>query len=715
MGVCKRTVLAASVLLALPIVHAEEDPAPRSGTHSGSVIEEVTVVGSLTRYSATKTDTPIMNTARSVTIEDAQDLIDKGALALDAAYTYSAGITGETYGFATRGDWVKIRGLDAAQYQDSLQSLFGNYNNSRPHIDTLEQVEMLKGPASVLYGKGSPGGLVNVVSKRPGGGEIRELKMDAGSFDRIQMSADIGGDISEHWQYRLVSVYRDSDTQIDFVEDDAEVIAPSIRFAPNEDTAVTLLLNHSKTDGDTGAQFLPTVGTELPSPNGLEIDPDTYTGDPEFNHYRAKTESATLLAEHRLNEHWFAELSARYTEGEVDYQQAWTSFLGGGERFVYNPDGSLYKNGLTPRTYYRNDATSDQKVVDARVRADFEWAGWRHEWLFGAQYQNVVIDNAGYYLAAIGYDFATGQADAVFGDRYWLNPFAPVYDQSPPESLLNSFYRENSSTETDDSGVYVSNQLKRGPWHINLGLRYDETRSENGSNRQDDEAVSSSAGVLYRLDNGWAPYASIATSFEPVIGDNGAGQPLDPQEGKQREVGVKYQPDTLPMALTLAWFDLEQSNLNDPSALAGTVQQQRGVAEVRGLELEAKAHWPQWSLELNASRLNHQSAEGFRLASIPEKQASMWMTYYAGDRLTGLRAGFGLRYTGESYDGLDQLKTDSHTLADLMLGYHWQQWDLALNVRNLADESYFSTCLARGDCFPGKERTVVTTLRYRLN
>jgi len=145
-------------------------------------IEIIEVAGRLSQYSAVKTNTPIVETARSISVETLQNIIDKGAIRLDDTFTYSAGVTGQTYGFATRGDWVKVRGLDVPQYQDSLQSLFGNYNNTRPDIYTLEQVEILKGPASVLYGKGSPGGLVNAVSKRPKDESKHEIVAEIGNF-----------------------------------------------------------------------------------------------------------------------------------------------------------------------------------------------------------------------------------------------------------------------------------------------------------------------------------------------------------------------------------------------------------------------------------------------------------------------------------------------------------------------------------------------------
>jgi len=169
----------------------------------------------------------------------------------------------------------------------------------------------------------------------------------------------------------------------------------------------------------------------------------------------------------------------------------------------------------------------------------------------------------------------------------------------------------------------------------------------------------------------------------------------------------------MPALITLAYFDIEQSNLPDPLTSPGEVwEQQNGIAKISGLELEALGSIGDFTFEVNLSRLDTESAEGFQLASVPEDQASTWITYRPTETLNGIKSGFGIRYMGESYDGADLLKTPSYTLYDLMLGYEIAQWNLSLNVRNLFDKEYQVTCLYRGDCFPGDERTIVGRISY---
>lgn len=712
-------VFSAALLAPVAAVAQPESASPEqpeeTEEETAKELDRVTVFGELGLYSALKSETPIMETARSVSIETEEEIRDKGALDLADTYLYSAGVYGDTFGFATRGDWVKVRGLDTPEYRDSLQALFGNYNNTRPHVYTLEQVEILKGPASVLYGQGSAGGLVNVVSKRPRPDHQNELVLQAGNDDYGQIAADIGGELNESGTllYRVVGVFRDSETQVDFVGNRNEVLAPSLTWTPTARTSITLLGNFEEYEGDTGAQFVPIEGTLVPAPNGRFIDDSNYFGEPAFNRYDTSSEALTLLADHMINANLTLEVTARRTEGEADYHQAWPSFIGG-NRYVFNDDGSLYRDGMVPRTFYESDARSEQTAMDARLRADFRTGDWKHEVMFGAHYQDVETENDFASAFALGYDPATGQPDDNFGDRFWINLFDPQYGDVPSDAVMDNFFVDNPPSTTRDQGIYLNDQLSLDNWRITAGLRYDEVESDNGSTVQEDDAVSSSLGVLYAFDNGLSPYVSYAESFDPVVGvDAVTGESLKPREGRQNELGIKYQPPGRRTQVTAAVFDIERSNLPNPSSMPNAPSQQEGVAEVQGVELEALTRFGPLTLEANASRIETQDPDGNRFASVPENQASAWLGYRPSRQ--GLRAGAGLRYVGESYDGSDDVVTPSYTLADLMVGYRSGPWDFSLNVRNAADKEYLATCLDREDCFFGERRTIVGSVAWRFD
>ena len=262
-----------TLMLATPALAEQPNAAPNPQADQSKARKDssptIVVTGQLTDFGATKSDTPIVDTARSISIETEEDFEEKGAQSLDDALTYSAGVTAEPFGFSTRGDFAQVRGLDAPEYRDNLQYLFGYYNTTRQDIYTLEQVEVLKGPASVLYGAGSPGGIINVVTKRPYGVTEGEVRFDYGSFDRKQIATDINIAIpgaEDEAQFRFVGLYRDGDTQIDEVSDNKFVLAPALTLRPADGTEVTILANYSDQDSDTAHQFLPVTGTCCPRP-----------------------------------------------------------------------------------------------------------------------------------------------------------------------------------------------------------------------------------------------------------------------------------------------------------------------------------------------------------------------------------------------------------------------------------------------------------------
>ena len=351
----------------------------------------IIVTGQVSTFGATKSETPILETARSVSVITSDEFLEKGALTLDDTLNYTAGVVGDTFGFSTRGDFPRVRGLDVPEYLDNIQVLFGFYNNARSDIYTLEQVEVLKGPASVLYGQGSPGGILNTVSKRAGPENIgSEIFVEYGTYDRAQVSTDIGVDLSGDGRFtgRLVALYRNADTQVDFVNDDAIIVAPSLTF-DNGATSFTVLANYTDRNSDTAHQFLPLAvsgcasgNVTISEPNvcsgniAQEVDPSLYVGDPGFNRYDSKSFSVTLFGQHQFSDVLSYEATARYRDNEADYRQTWVSFLGDGTPRVL-PNGTAIG-----RSWYDAPAGSDQIAVDSRFRAKFNTGGIEHE-VFG--------------------------------------------------------------------------------------------------------------------------------------------------------------------------------------------------------------------------------------------------------------------------------------------------------------------------------------------
>ncbi len=701
-------VLAASA----PIAVAQQVESADAG-ESESVQEAVIVIGSAGAFGATKTDTPIVETARSLSVETSDLFIDKGALNLSQTVGYLAGVTAETYGFTTRGDFVSSRGLSIPRYRDSVQELFGSYNTTRADVYTIEQVEVLKGPASVLYGQGSPGGIINYTSKTPRDTFGGELAAEIGNNDRYQIAGDVTGPVAGSGgklQYRLVGLYRETGSQVDYVDEQTHILMPSLSWLPTPDTKFTLIGLFQDTKSDTAAQFIPVEGTLLPLADGTYIDQDVYAGEPDFNRFNTKSKQVTLLGEHKLNDVFSVEATALWRSGEADYHQAWPTFLGAGaSRYLNNALGvSLFTPTTVARTFYQGDNTSDQVAGDVRLRANFATGLVDHQVLAGIQVQDVETDsNSSYYFGG----------GALAGDfRYVLDLANPVYGAFPDQSVFDAIYNDQPVQEVQDLGVYVSDQMSYGNWRFTLGVRSDNVENSSAGVTQKDDAVSASVGALYRFDNGFAPYASYSESFEPVIGTDLQGNQMKPREARQYEAGVKFEPKGLPGLITLAYYDIEITNLPNPNSFPGDAAQQQGVSTLKGLELEGRLQVEDFYFQFAASTIDAKDPNGFELSAQPDGSASLWTTWRPSGELSGFKTGGGVRYVGKSVseNGTVRYVTPDYTLIDMMVGYEWDRWDLQVNARNLTDETYLTSCLTRGDCFPGVRRSVVASLRYRF-
>ena len=675
-----------------------------------NAVEKIEVVGMRSPFGATKTNTPIVELARTISIETALDLKQKGVLNLSQSATYMAGVTGESYGYATRVDSISSRGLSIPRYRDSIQELFGSYNSTRAEIYTMEQVELLKGPASVLYGQGSPGGIMNYVSKTPTLGKGSEVVLSYGNSDRAQVGVDVNGSLSEDdkWMGRFVGIYRNADSQVDYVSDDTQVFMPSLSFMPSDDTTLTLIGLFQDTDSDTAAQFIPVEGTLLPLADGTYLpDQDVYAGEPGFNKFDTKSNQVTLLGEHLINDTTSLSFTALWRDGEADYHQAWPTFTGG-TRYLNAYVGAPVAptDTFVPRTFYQADNTFSQHAFDVRVNKGFVTGSFEHELLAGVQYQNVKTDANSAYYAGGG---------VLQGDfRYILDLANPEYTGAPEQAIFDAIYNDAPEQTVTDTGLYLSDQISFENWRVTLGLRHDRVDNDTGVTEQDDTQTSYSAGILYRFDNGISPYLSYAESFETVVGLDNNNNQLKPEEGRQYEAGIKYELSSIPGFITLAYYDIEVSNLPNPNGLPDEAAQQQGVTTIEGVELEGRVDFGQITAQFAASVLDAEDPNGFSLSAQPDSNASLWINYSPLE-LEALTVGAGIRYVGESVseNGIIRYDTPSYTLGDLMVSYELaDNLNLQLNVRNVTDKKYLTSCLFRGDCFPGVRRTVNASLTY---
>lgn len=701
------TRLGVALLLALGSFNAHADEAAEHTTTlptvtvTGATEESATgpVNGHIATRSATatKTDTPLVETPQSVSVITADRIRDQGARTVQETLRYSAGVYAETYGLDSRGDWSLVRGTAPVQYLDGLQQSFGAYTNVRPDPFTLERVEVLKGPSSVLYGQGSVGGITNLVSKRPLATRQGEMQVQLGNHDLKQFAIDVTGPVNDDATllYRLVAVGRESGTQVNRVDDDRRVLMPSLTWRPDSSLEWTVSANLQKDKSGSTTQFLPHRGAVKPGPPGLgRIPIDVFMSEPGFDAYDTEQKALTSQLRWSPNETWTFRQNLRYSESEVDYRTLYPAFP---------PD--LQDDGTIDRVFYVSQPELKYWTVDHQAQAEFGTERVRHTVLAGFDFQR-----------------ATTNRKTAYGAATPLNLYDPVYGTfTPPDP---STYVESPENTVRQSGFYLQDQITFDErWIAVLGLRHDTARnSTEGSASQTDRALTKRLALMYKADNGVHPYVSWSESFKPEIGLDFNDNPFKPLEGEQIELGLKYQPAENGGYITAALYDLREKNRKVPDPVNPSNQIQVGEARSRGIELEALLQLD-YATDLIAGYsytdtkvLKGSTAdEGKRLPSVPEHLASLWLQHrFAIGGKPGFIAGAGVRYIGSSWDGRDALKTPGYTLVDAMFGYQSGPWNFALNLNNLTDKTYYTTCLARGDCFVGTKRSVVATVGYRF-
>ncbi|WP_311968985.1 TonB-dependent siderophore receptor [Pseudomonas baltica] len=665
-----------------------------------------------------KTDTPLIEIPQSLSVITRQQMDTQNVQSVSQALRYVPGVKTETYGVDPKGyDWLYIRGFNAqtsSDYRDGLRQLSNSYTLFRSEPYDLERIEVVRGPSSSLFGQGDAGGIINRVSKMPTPDGVHEVEIGFGSHDRTQTRFDLGDRIDDAGTlaYRVVGVARKSNTQFEYddgheIKDDRLYIAPSLTWAPDDDTSLTFLSDFLRdTSGGTVAVDTPNYGHTS----------STLLGDHSFNHSDQQQFSLGYQFRHRLNDNVELRQNLRY--GQVDF--ILNNLLPLGTLGSIAPAlASSQQAGYWLRTPRRFDEHLDTFTVDNQVQFDFDTAGIGHTLVTGIDYAHF-DSNVKRYQGAL-----TLSATLPF----LLNPDKPVYglNVARPTALAADYHQTQ-----DQVGYYLQDQIKVGDhWIVTAGGRYDDVRSmtDNHLSSTDttgkDHAFTGRLGLTYVTDFGLAPYVSYAESFIPNSGTASNGSTFEASQAHQWETGLKYQPNDA-VLLTLAAFDITKTNVLTQELVNGVItgfNQATGEVRSRGIEAEAKARLGEhWDLlgsytytDAEITRSNN-GDKGNSPANVPRHMASGWLNYtFKEGPLNGLSLGGGVRYVGELYgDNTHVYKVDSYTLFDAGASYPLtKKVTVALNVENLANKHYVGTCDDINSCYPGETRTVLGSVRYR--
>ncbi|SEF34499.1 TonB-dependent siderophore receptor [Variovorax sp. NFACC27] len=649
------------------------------------------VAGFVARRSAsgTKTDTPLLEVPQSVSVITRDALDARDVQSLSSGLGYTSGVRVGEAGYDPRFDAFSLRGYDVTYtgvYRDGLRQLNGSFSIFREEPYGAERIDVLKGPSAGLYGQSSPGGIVNLVSKRPTPDALRQVELLAGSFGRREVRTDLGGPLDDAGtlSWRLTGLKRDSDSQIPWAPDNRTFVAPALRWQPDANTSFTLLGHYQK---DL------TVGNAVYHQTGTGMDRRYFSGDPAFQNYGQEQSQIGYLFEHRFSNGWTVRQNLRSGRIRSDMRYVTTT--------------AISDDGLRASRYAgRIVQQLDSRAIDNQLQGEFATGPLRHTLLVGLDWnQSRAADQRG-FGSAPDLDLLTL--------NYGLQPIVS------PELTAG-----NTRLRIRQTGLYAQDQVRWDQWLLTLGLRRDRVRTTDedllASTAQDTGVshTSGRVGLTYLFDSGVAPYLSYATSFAPLAGRTFEGELFKPTQGKQWEAGVKYQPAGSRTLLTGAVFQITQDNVAtaDPAHL--NYQVQTGQVRSRGLELEARSDVSR-ALSLTAAytfldaKVARGDNVGKQVSAQPRHSVSTWAEYRFSGAASGLRAGAGVRYIGSSFGDAANTavrRNGSVTLLDVALHYEpTPKWLLSLKVNNLANRDY-TTC-ASGYCYRGALRTVVASARY---
>ncbi|CAM3643135.1 TonB-dependent siderophore receptor [Pseudomonas wadenswilerensis] len=660
----------------------------------------------------TKTDTPIVEVPRSMSVITREQLDDRQVLNLNDALRYTAGVQSSGYGSDTRADWLRVRGFDPTQFLDGLPLPKGSFANPKVEPWNLERIAVLRGPASSVYGQTPPGGMLDMVSRRPQAESAHQIEAQVGSNNHRQINFDSTGKIDDQGQflYRVSGVVRDSGAPTDHVPDKRYNLAPSLTWNMDEDTSLTFITQFTRDDTGISGQFLPLQGTKLGSPAG-DISHHKNLGDPDWEFYDRTYYALGYAFEHRLNDVWQFRQNLRYTKSDLSFQ---------GINVATMNNDTIQPDGTVPRETGIVNEDISQFAVDNNFQADFQTGALSHTLLIGLDHQ---------------------RSNTNYRWDYGLSPSVPPGNViNPPYgqdfSKVDYFTMYDYGQKIRQTGFYVQDQIALDNWRLTLGGREDWVHTgttfhnqNDATSTERDKAFTGNVGLSYVFDNGVTPYVSYTESFQPTTGAAVAStDSFKPTEGRQYEVGIKYQPVGSKNLYTAAVYDLRQDNVK---VTEGNITQQVGQLQVRGLELEATTQvtenlkligsYSYTDTEILKGAANEQ---GNRMALIPRNQATLWADYtWHSGLLDGFGVGGGVRYVGDNYGNTtntDLGYVGSYTVYDASVHYDLGRkvstlkgMTVAVEAKNLFNKDYLANCDGYW-CYYGDERNVVASVNYKF-
>ncbi|WP_298911056.1 TonB-dependent receptor [uncultured Nostoc sp.] len=664
---------------------------PQQPSASSDQPIELVVTGEQDGYSvpdastATRTDTPLRDIPQSIQVVPQQVIKDQQVIRASEALRNVSGVQRSIPGGGSN-DRYTIRGFDQSV---NLRDGFRDSNAGLVETANLERIEVLKGPASVLYGNVEPGGVINFVTKQPLENPFYSFGVQAGSFGLVRPTLDISGPLNPERTllYRLNAVYQKGGDFRDFdQEGERYFVSPVLSWKIGDRTNLTLEFEH--------------VYDERPFDRGLvaigrgvaDIPYDRVLG--ERDDRRTLTEDRVgYRLEHGLSEDW--KLRSRF------------QFSTSHGKYLNVEIGTLNEQtGEADRTWNDSNTNSKEYVLQNDLVGKFSTAWVKHTLLFGVDLLRTTFD-----------------ADLYYGPALNINIFNPVYGTVPRpnrDQLPDVF--PFPSSETNSFGIFLQDQVAlTDNLKLLLGGRFDLVDQKSTSEQQDD-AFTPRVGIVYQPIQPISLYASFSQSFQPNSGNRADGSLLEPQRDTQYEAGIKGEFLNNSLTATLAAYEITKSNVatpdpNYPESTGFVIP--IGEVRSRGIELDIAGEiLPGWNVIASYAYTDakitqsNDGQQGNQLASVPYNAASLWTTYeLQTGNWKGLGFGLGLFYVGDRQGDLaNDFKISSYLRTDASIFYRRNSWKLGLNFNNLFNVNYIDVGQNRTSITPGEPFTVVGSL-----
>lgn len=673
-----RTLLSVALLALSAGAHAED--------------ETMTVVGKRSQHeevaTATRTNTPAKLVPQAIDSVKASELTAFGQPTLSEALT---GIPGVNASGDTRFDGVNIRGFSASN--DFYLDGFRDDMQYTRDLGNTERVEVLKGPAAVLYGRGSTGGIVNRVSKKPQKGLESSVSAQVGSFDSRRLAADLNGEAGEQVQVRLNLAQEDKDSFRNGVTSKRTLLAPSVNWEIND--KLNWLLQYERNEHDR------TPDRGIPGVNGRPADvPKEYVySDTRRDFIDDVAQSTRSRLTWDINDQWQLRQQLGYTSLDSQFDNTYVTSV---------------KGDQVTRSRWQQDLKANSLISNTEAEGQLQTGPVEHRLLVGFE-QNWQERTPKLYQ----------NATAIPAGNLYDPGSLPTYDGAMKLS-------SDANHKVRGYGLYVQDQLSLGDWHLLAGLRRDDftvTSRRNDLNKEETVSVTSLSprlGLVWNPIEEHAFYASYSKTFTPVGGEligitpGDKNNNLDPQHTRLYESGVKSDWLDGRLATTLSLYRLEMYNKRSKDPLDPTKVILTGLQRTEGIELSARAQLTD-ELYLRGG-IAIQDAEQVKADADLQGKRPMNVSRQNGELFAGYQSGqqgwfgeTGVTAVGDRFaDNANTTTLPGYARFDARAGYRWQQWETQLSVENLTDHDYFVSATSASQIMPGTPRQLHLSAAYRF-